>query len=75
VTRVEGRVFGTRVVRQMRALWACEDGSDLIEYALLTALIGIVSITTWSLIAGKLGGAYASYDTGTQGLWASPDPQ
>ncbi|AMY12262.1 hypothetical protein LuPra_05535 [Luteitalea pratensis] len=57
-----------------RRVWRCEDGNDLLEYALLTALIGIVSVLTWGVIAGKLGTAYGSYDVGTQGLWNSPDP-
>jgi Flp pilus assembly pilin Flp len=47
----------------------------LIEYALLTAFIGVISIAAWSVIEGSLGTAYSSYDAGTQSIWASPDPQ
>lgn len=59
----------------LRTLAACDRGQDLIEYALLTAFIGIVSIAAWSAIEGSLGTAYTSYDTGTQSIWASPNPQ
>lgn len=56
-------------------LAACDRGQDLIEYALLTAFIGVISIAAWSVIEGTLGTAYSSYDAGTQSIWASPNPQ
>lgn len=51
-----------------------EDGQDLIEYALLTAGIGITSIAIWPLIAASIGNWYAAMNTGTQNVWEVPDP-
>jgi Flp pilus assembly pilin Flp len=59
----------------LRTIAACDRGQDLNEYALLTALVGIISVAAWSAIEGSLGAAYTNYDTGTQSIWASPDPQ
>ena len=52
--------------------WLEEDGQDLVEYALLTALIGLTGIVVWSTIVGLIGARYTDYDTGVQGLWESP---
>ena len=53
-----------------------ESGQDIVEYALLTALIGIASILTWQVIAGRVGVAYGEADTDVQALGATtPDPQ
>ncbi len=52
--------------------WLEEDGQDLVEYALLTALIGLAGLAIWSTIVGLIGDRYTDYDTGVQGLWESP---
>lgn len=65
-----------------RSLWvgwvlACardERGQDLIEYALLTAAVGVAGIATWPFIAASIGTAYRALDTNTQGLWDPPPP-
>jgi len=51
-----------------------EDGQDVVEYALLTASIGIIGIATWPLIAIAIGQTYQEFDTDTQDLWEVPDP-
>jgi len=52
-----------------------EQGQDLIEYALLSALIGIVGILAWTSIASAIGVSFGSWDTGVQTLSAcTPDP-
>ena len=51
-----------------------EDGQDVVEYALLTASIGIMGIATWPLIAIAIGQTYQEFDTDTQDLWEVPDP-
>lgn len=61
------RTLGARLLRDER-------GQDLIEYALLTAAIGIVSIASWPGIASAIGTAYRSLDTNVQGLWIPPPP-
>ncbi len=55
-----------------RRFWLDDDGQDLVEYALLTALVGLVGVTVWSTIVALIGARYTDYDTGVQGLWESP---
>ena len=52
-----------------------DSGQDIVEYALLAALIGTVGILTWKNIAGGIGSAYQGWDTGVQDLSkCTPDP-
>lgn len=51
-----------------------ERGQDLVEYALLTAAVGLASAATWPLIAESLERAYRGLDRNTQGLWVPPGP-
>jgi Flp pilus assembly pilin Flp len=57
-----------------RRLLRDEDGQDVIEYALLTASVGLMGIATWPLIAAGIGATYGRLDTQTQDLWEVPDP-
>ena len=50
-----------------------ESGQDTIEYVLVTAGIGIVTIATWPGIEAAIRVSYQALDTNTQGLW-EPDP-
>jgi Flp pilus assembly pilin Flp len=52
--------------------WRDETGQDLVEYALLTMLIGFVGAAVWSGIVNLIGLRYTDYDTGVQSLWESP---
>jgi Flp pilus assembly pilin Flp len=56
------------------ALYDDERGQDLVEYALLTAAVGLASAATWPLIATSLERVYRALDTNTQGLWDPPGP-
>ncbi len=51
-----------------------ERGQDLIEYALLTAAIGVAGAATWPLFEQTIGTAYRALDTNTQNLWDPPAP-
>ncbi len=51
-----------------------ERGQDLLEYALLTATIGVASIATWPFITTAIGSSYQNLDANTQNLWIPPDP-
>lgn len=55
-------------------LVADERGQDLIEYALLTAAVGVVAAATWPLIASTLGTAYTTIESNQQDLWEPPPP-
>ena len=62
----------------MTLWWRCllrdEDGQDVIEYALLTASIGLAGIATWPLITTAIGVTYRRLDTKTQDIWQVRDP-
>lgn len=58
----------------LRRLLVDEDGQDVVEYALLTAAIGLAGIATWPLIEGAIGLAYQAVVTDTQDIWEVPDP-
>lgn len=57
----------TRLIRD-------DEGQDLIEYALLTAGIGLAGIAVWPAITTAIGVAYQSFDADTQDLWEIPPP-
>ena len=60
--------------RLLRRLVQDDSGQDLIEYALLTAGIGLAGIAVWPAITTAVGAAYQTLDTRTQSLWQSPNP-
>jgi Flp pilus assembly pilin Flp len=52
-----------------------EEGQDIVEYALLSAFIGVVGILVWQSIGGGIFNAYTGWDTGIQNLSkCTPDP-
>ena len=51
-----------------------DDAQDVVEYALLTAGIGLAGIAAWPLIEVGIGNAYAAFDADTQDIWEVPDP-
>jgi Flp pilus assembly pilin Flp len=58
----------------LRRLLCDDDGQDVIEYALLTAAIGVMGVATWPQIANGIGLAYQRLDQRTQDIWEVPDP-
>ena len=62
-------------VHRLAVRLAVEDhGQDLVEYALLTAAIGLAGIVAWPLIVDSMGATYQGWDTGVQDLWEPADP-
>jgi Flp pilus assembly pilin Flp len=53
-------------------LFSDDDGQDLIEYALLTAAIGMAAFAAFSLWGGAISNSYRSINTTTNSLW---DPE
>jgi Flp pilus assembly pilin Flp len=52
-----------------------DSGQDVIEYALLSALIGVVGILIWQNIGVSIRDAYQGWDTGVQSISScTPDP-
>jgi Flp pilus assembly pilin Flp len=58
----------------LRRLIHDESGQDLIEYALLTAALGLAGIAVWPAITTAAGAAYRRLDTRSQNLWQVPPP-
>jgi Flp pilus assembly pilin Flp len=56
-----------RLLREERA-------QDLVEYALLTATVGLAGIATWPLVVTAIGQTYGSLDNQTQYIAWPPDP-
>ena len=54
---------------------ADESGADIVEYALLAALIGIAAILVWQQLVATVGTVYTSADTNVQvQSGCTPDP-
>lgn len=51
-----------------------EQGQDIVEHALLAAIIGICAILVWQQLATTVGSAYSAADTNVQGLATPPNP-
>lgn len=62
--------IGSLVARLVRD----DEGQDLVEYALLTAFIGLCAVAVWSGIRDAVGLNYSGATTGVQGLWDPPPP-
>jgi len=49
-------------------------GQDLVEYALLTALLGTIAVAALPAIEAAINTAYSAWNTSTQDLWQPPNP-
>lgn len=58
----------------VRRLFREDDGQDLVEYAVLAALVAVAAGATLSALANALGASYSGWDTAIQNLWIMPDP-
>ena len=52
-----------------------DEGQDLIEYALLAAIIGISGALILSLLSTTMGAAYSRWNTAGQNAWQPCPPQ
>ena len=55
-------------------LIVCDEGQDLVEYALLTAAIGFACIGVFDVLLNAMGSTYASWDTSVNNLWEPSAP-
>lgn len=62
------------MIHLLKRLLSDDEGQDVLEYALLTASVGLIGIATWPLIAAGIGATYQQLDTNTQDLWEVPNP-
>jgi Flp pilus assembly pilin Flp len=59
----------------LRRLMVEDTGQDLIEYALLSAFIGVVCVAVWPSIRAAIGLAFVAWDANVQALSScTPDP-
>ena len=54
---------------------ADDGGQDLIEYALLTAIIGIAGLLVLSILPATMGTAYNGWNAAGQNAWQPCPPQ
>ena len=63
---------------ELRLVWIDlfrdDRGQDIVEYALLTAFIGLAGILVWDLIRQSIGNTYSSWVTGVDSLAVPPAP-
>lgn len=55
-------------------LFGDEQGQDLIEYALLTAVIGFAGVAVFGIILGVISNTYGSQETAVNDRWIPSDP-
>jgi len=68
--------FGAQFARAVAACVIADDsGQDLIEYALLTAIIGISGVVILSTLSTTMGTAYSGWNTAGQNAWEPCQPQ
>ncbi len=72
-TQILSAASGQRLER-VRRFFADASGDDLIEYALLTTLIGLVGVAAFSILSTALSTAYTAWNTAVVDLWESPAP-
>jgi Flp pilus assembly pilin Flp len=53
---------------------ASETGDDLIEYALLTSVIGAAGVLAFNLLGSAINTAYSNWNGNVQNLWQPPAP-
>ena len=64
------------MMRAQIARWLAEErGQDVIEYALLTAFIGVVIVAAIDGFQDTINAVYGSWDATTQAIWEPPNPQ
>ena len=58
----------------LRRLLFESDGQDLIEYALLTSLVGFAGAAAWVAMQTSLGNAYSNFNDAVWDSWEPADP-
>ena len=64
------RSLGALVGRCLRD----DRGQDLLEYALLSAFIGLAGLAAFDAMSGTIGNYLAASDDNVNNIWESPNP-
>ena len=68
--------IGTRFARAVAAgVMADDGGQDLIEYALLTAIIGVAGVLILATLSTTMSTTYSGRNTAGQNAWEPCPPQ
>jgi Flp pilus assembly pilin Flp len=51
-----------------------EGGQDLLEYALLSAFIGLAGLAAFDAMSGTIGNYLGASDDNVNNIWESPNP-
>ena len=62
------------MMRFLRALARDDLGQDLVEYALLSALVGVVALAAANALGVTMGSVYSGWNTAINALWEAPAP-
>jgi Flp pilus assembly pilin Flp len=54
-------------------LWREDEGQDLLEYALLTGIVGVSGIVLYTSVAPAMGAVYESWNGAQEDIW-EPNP-
>jgi len=68
------RTLSARLGRLAARVLRDDRGQDLIEYALLAAIIAIAGVLALSIFAGKMQNAYINWNTAAQDAWEPCPP-
>lgn len=63
-----------RAAELLRRLVVDDSGQDVVEYALLGALVGLAGVAAYELIRTSLASSYTAWDANVQNLWDMPAP-
>jgi Flp pilus assembly pilin Flp len=56
------------------SLWADEGGQDIVEYALLSGIIGIAGVLAFPSVTAKMADLYSDWIVETQDAWEPCPP-
>jgi Flp pilus assembly pilin Flp len=62
------------IIRAIVHLVIDDRGQDLVEYALLSGIIGVAGVLVFPAIGGKMGAAYTRWQLGAQAAWEPCPP-
>ena len=63
-----------RLVTLVTAFVRDERGDDLVEYALLAGLIGLVGVLAFNTVSGRMSNAYTGWNANAQSKWVPDAP-
>lgn len=51
------------MMEMLRRMWSADEGQDLVEYALIIALVSIALVTALQALSGAISGVFATIST------------